>query len=226
MSPLVLFFARQHKERFGSHSHVPSCSCWRHCASPASALAKDSSFLIKGADVTRAQQEAVIADLNLSSRELKAAKRIVVTNGEEHERCDKSIPKSVTGNKTLSCDYLKLAKGGGLKVKVRNLTYVTKDSLRNALQTAGVKNCELVVTAPVKVSGTGALTGVFKACKKINANMDSKKEDAAVWELLEMSGYEQKYGDGFAQMINSRVLGIETTPSVTRSRRPALQSTI
>lgn len=172
-------------------------------AQPTYAQAGSSSYLIIGADVTKAQQMEVIADFDLSSKELKAAKRITVSNKEEHKRCDKSIPKSVTGNKTLSCAYLKLTDKGGIKVKVRNLTYVTKDALRNALQTAGVKNCVLKVSAPAEVSGTGALTGVFKVCKELDIDMDGKKEDAAVEELYAMSGLEQKYGDGFAQAIST-----------------------
>lgn len=172
-------------------------------AQPTCAQAESRSYLIMGADVTKAQQEKVIADFALNKKELKSARRIAVSNKEEHKRCDKSIPKSVTGNKTLSCAYLKLTDKGGVKVKTHNLTYVTKDALRNALQTAGVKNCKLIVSAPTKVSGTGALTGVFKVCKKLDLGMNGKKEDAAVEELYAMSGLEQKYGEGFAQVISA-----------------------
>ena len=45
----------------------------------------------------------------------------------------------------------------------KNINWVTDAMYTNALITAGVKDAEIQITAPFKVSGTAALTGLMKA---------------------------------------------------------------
>jgi len=75
--------------------------------------------------------------------------------------------------------------------------------LYNALQTAGVKNCNLVVTAPYPVSGTGALTGVFMAYESQGTQLDDAKEKVATEELVTTAQLTETYGDDVAEVIST-----------------------
>lgn len=169
---------------------------------PAPAFADSSEIVTLGADLSQEQKDTVLNFFGLDENSLSNVEVITVTNKDEHEYCDDNIPSSVTGSRTLSCSYIQPTTSGGIQVKTANLTYVTSSTLYNALQTAGVENCNLVVTAPFEVSGTGALTGVFMAYKEQGKTIDSAKADAAVDEMYTTAGMQQEYGDDIAKVIS------------------------
>lgn len=169
---------------------------------PAAALADSQEIVTLGADLSAEQKTQVLEFFGLSEDELATRELITVTNADEHRYCDASIPSSVTGSRTLSCSYIQPTTSGGIHVKTANLTYVTATSLYNALQTAGVQNCNLVVTAPFEVSGTGALTGVFMAYESEGVTLDSAKQDLAVEEMYTTAGLQEQYGDEIANAIS------------------------
>lgn len=169
---------------------------------PVPAFADSSEIVTLGADLSQEQKDTVLSFFGLDENSLSNVEVITVTNKDEHEYCDDSIPSSVTGSRTLSCSYIQPTTSGGIQVKTANLTYVTSSTLYNALQTAGVENCNLVVTAPFEVSGTGALTGVFMAYKEQGKTIDSEKADAAVDEMYTTAGMQQEYGDDIAKVIS------------------------
>ncbi len=169
---------------------------------PAAAFADSSQIVTLGADLTDDQKATVLEFFGLDESSLSSVETITVTNADEHKYCDSSIPKSVTGTRTLSCSYIQPTTSGGINVKTANLTYVTSSALYNALQTAGVQNCNLVVTAPFEVSGTGALTGVFMAYADNGQALDADKSDLAVEEMYETSGLQETYGDDIASVIS------------------------
>lgn len=169
---------------------------------PTCAFADSTQIVTLGADLTSEQRATVLEFFGLDESSLSDVQTITVTNADEHKYCDSSIPTSVTGTKTLSCSYIQPTTSGGINVKTANLTYVTSDALYNALQTAGVQNCNLVVTAPFEVSGTGALTGVFMAYADSGQALDEEKSDLAVEEMYETSGLQETYGDDIASVIS------------------------
>lgn len=169
---------------------------------PTPAFADSGEIVTLGADLSQEQKDTVLNFFGLDENSLNNVEVITVTNKDEHEYCDDSIPSSVTGSRTLSCSYIQPTTSGGIQVKTANLTYVTSSTLYNALQTAGVENCNLVVTAPFEVSGTGALTGVFMAYKEQGKAIDSAKADAAVDEMYTTAGMQQEYGDDIAKVIS------------------------
>ena len=57
----------------------------------------------------------------------------------------------------------------------KNINWVTDAMYTNALITAGVKDAEIQITAPFKVSGTAALTGLMKAYETASINKFLKK---------------------------------------------------
>ncbi len=169
---------------------------------PGVAAADSASTVTLGADLTQEQQQQVLSFFGLADKDQSSLNIITVTNADEHKYCDATIPTSVTGTRTLSCSYIQPTTSGGINVQTANLTYVTKETLYNALQTAGVENCNLVVTAPFEVSGTGALTGVFMAYQQSGNTLDSDKTDAAVEEMYTTAGLQETYGDDVADVIS------------------------
>ena len=169
---------------------------------PTAAFADASRVVTIGADLTAEQRANVLSFFGLSEADLSNLTVVNVTNQDERDHLASSIDLGVIGNKTYSCSYIEPTMSGGIYVQTANLTYVTNYMLYNALQTAGVKNCNLVVTAPFAVSGTGALTGVFMAYEAEGQSLDDAKEQAATEELVATAELTQTYGDGVAEVIS------------------------
>lgn len=169
---------------------------------PSPALADASRVVTIGADLTAEQRANVLNFFGLTENDLKNLTVINVTNADERSHLSSSIDLGVIGNKTYSCSYIEPTMSGGIYVKTANLNYVTNYMLYNALQTAGVRNCNLVVTAPFAVSGTGALTGVFMAYEAQGQKLDDAKEQAATEELVATAELTQTYGDEVAEVIS------------------------
>ena len=169
---------------------------------PATARADASRVVTIGADLTSEQRATVLNFFGLSEADLQNMEVITVTNQDERAHLADSIDVGVIGNKTYSCSYIQPTNSGGIYVQTANLNYVTNYMLYNAMQTAGVKNCNLVVTAPFSVSGTGALTGVFMAYESQGQQLDDAKEQAATAELVTTAELTQNYGENVAEVIS------------------------
>lgn len=112
--------------------------------------------------------------------------RIVeVTNQEEREYLGKHIDEKLLGTRALSCAYVeKIDEGEGITVETNNISWVTEDMYRNALITAGVKDANVKVTSPIKVSGTAALTGIIKAFEGITGEAVTEEEKEVASEEI------------------------------------------
>lgn len=172
-------------------------------ALPTTALADSSRVVTLGADLTAEQRATVLSFFGLTENDLQNLTTVTVTNADERAHLSSSIDLGVIGNKTYSCSYIQPTNSGGIYVQTANLTYVTNYMLYNALQTAGVQNCNLVVTAPFAVSGTGALTGVFMAYEAQGQALDDAKEEAATEELVTTADLTETYGDDIAEVISN-----------------------
>ena len=169
---------------------------------PASAYADSSRVVTLGADLSAEQRATVLKFFGLTEDDLSKLEVVTVNNNDERAHLADSIDSDIIGNKTFSCSYIEPTQSGGIYVRTANLTYVTNHMLYNALQTAGVKNCNLVVTAPFPVSGTGALTGVFMAYEAQGAQLDERKEEAATQELVTTAELGEEYGDAIPEVIS------------------------
>ncbi|NLW64701.1 MAG: DUF1002 domain-containing protein, partial [Clostridiales bacterium] len=109
-----------------------------------------------------------------------------VKNSEEREYLDGLVAESIIGTRSISCVYIEtLAEGKGLQVEVSNVDWCTKEMYINALVTAGITDAKLIVTSPVVVSGTAALTGVYKAYEDITGEkLDESAKLAGTQELV------------------------------------------
>lgn len=169
---------------------------------PSTALADSGRIVTLGANLNGQERATVLSFFGLSEADLQNLTVITVTNEDERARLASSVDVAVIGDKTYSCSYIQPTTSGGIYVQTANLTYVTNYMLYNALQTAGVKNCNLVVTAPYPVSGTGALTGVFMAYESQGQQLDDAKEEVATQELVATAELTKTYGDGVAEVIS------------------------
>ncbi|MBR3225286.1 MAG: DUF1002 domain-containing protein [Atopobiaceae bacterium] len=169
---------------------------------PTAAFADSSRVVTMGADLSAEQRATVLKFFGLTENDLKNLTVVNVTNQDERSHLSDSIDLGIIGNKTYSCSYIQPTNSGGIYVQTANLNYVTNYMLYNALQTAGVKNCNLVVTAPFEVSGTGALTGVFMAYEAQGQNLDDKKEKVATEELVTTAQLGETYGEGVAEVVS------------------------
>ena len=87
-----------------------------------------------------------------------------VTNQEERQYLEGYVDSALIGTRSISCVYVELlSEGAGMSVSTSNITWCTPEMYMSALATAGVTDANIVVAAPFGVSGTAALTGVYKA---------------------------------------------------------------
>ncbi|ATH92231.1 hypothetical protein ACH95_07055 [Bacillus glycinifermentans] len=156
-----------------------------------------------GKDLSAQDRQKVLNEMNAPEN----ATIIEVTNAEEHKYLGDYIPKADIGTRAISSSSITVAKeGSGLEVKTNNIGKITDEMYLNALMTAGVKDAKVYVTAPFKVSGTAALTGLMKAYE---TSSDQKIPDdvkkVANEELVTTSKLGQKIGDENASALMAKV---------------------
>jgi len=130
------------------------------CLAPAAAAGE--GVVTWGADLSASERTKAAQLLGIQPGE--AARELVVTNAEEHALLGDAVPASYLGTRAVSSAYVRpMAAGSGLSISTYNITWVSRRMFAQALVTAGVRDAEVTVAAPVPVSGTAALTGIFKA---------------------------------------------------------------
>ncbi len=146
------------------------CLCFMFCAAaPVMAdggVAEGEARAVIGADLTD-EQTAQVYDM--FGVERGSVRELTVTNAEEREYLDGLVDSSIIGTNSISCIYVEiLPEGEGLQIQTQNLTWCTQEMFINALVTAGIDNAKIIVAAPFEVSGTAALTGIYKAYEDIS----------------------------------------------------------
>lgn len=90
--------------------------------------------------------------------------QLSVTNAEERAYLEGYVDSSIIGTRSISCVYVELlGSGAGMNVTTSNITWCTPEMYISALATAGITDARIIVAAPFEVSGTAALTGIYKA---------------------------------------------------------------
>ena len=168
-----------------------------------------------GADLTDRQREAVYSDFGI---EEGTVTELSVTNDEERSYLEGLVPDGKIGSVALSCIYIKtLSEGSGLSIEIHNINYCTEDMYKNAIATAGIEDARVIVSAPFPVSGTGALTGAYKAYEDITGNSLSSLAKAAGAEELVITGELAEYigSDDATQMIGELKNMLDKTQGMT-----------
>ena len=148
-----------------------------------------------GADLTAEQIEEVYRAFGVSRGTVTELK---VSNQEERQYLEGLIEESVIGTRSISCVYVELREeGGGMSVSTNNISWCTADMYVNALTTAGITDAKIIVAAPFSVSGTAALTGIYKAYEDMTgetltdeAKQTGTQELTLTGELAEEIGSE------------------------------------
>lgn len=155
-----------------------------------------------GQDLTATQRDEV---LNYFARTIDTqnARLITVSNQEERKYLEGKIDSQIIGTRAISSACVSLIDSGqGIAVKTNNISWVNPFMYANALSTAGVNDAQVLVTAPFKVSGTAALTGIIKAFESATGTQLSEDaKETAHQEVAETSKLGQKIGQDKAGQI-------------------------
>lgn len=144
-----------------------------------------------GDDLTPEQRVAMLRVFGLTAQQAAEAgiPLLTVTNAEERAMLADSVPSEAIGSRAVSSALVERRPAGeGISVERYNITYVTDAMYGNALVTGGVRDARVVVAAPMNVSGTAALTGVFKAFEQASGKQLPPQAKATAGQELVTTG--------------------------------------
>ena len=119
------------------------------------ASADSRKVVTLGADLTDQQKQIVMNYFGVTSDQVDI---LTITNQDERDHLGSYVPLEQIGTHTYSCALVSPTSSGGIQVKTANLDWVTCNMIATTLSTSGVVNCDVIAAAPIRVSGTGALT--------------------------------------------------------------------
>ncbi|MEH7437280.1 DUF1002 domain-containing protein [Neobacillus drentensis] len=166
-------------------------------------LAEGDMIVTLGENLTEDQKDKLLKEMDAPLD----VQIVTVSNQEEHQYLGKYVAKSLIGTKAISSSAITIApKGSGITVKTNNINWVTDEMYVNALITAGVKDANIYITAPISVSGTAALTGIIKAYE-ISADKAIPEEvkQAANQEMVETAKLGDSIGEKNAAALIAKV---------------------
>ena len=184
-------------------------------AMPALALDAGLERVTLGANLDEAQRAQVYKDLGVKPGSVT---ELTVTNEEEREYLEGLVSDGKIGNVALSSVYIKtLPEGEGLKVTTNNINWCSKEMYTNALTTAGITDAEVRITAPFEVSGTAALTGLYKSYEDITGvKLDLSAKSVAIEEIVVTGNLAEMIGNVDAtELVNQLKLVLEQTKTMS-----------
>lgn len=187
--------------------------------SPAFAATKDSRVTI-GQDNTEEQLTEVYKFFRIDRGSVP---EITVTNNEEKRYLQGLVDENKIGNVALSCTYIEVRDSGGVDLETYNINYITDEMYKNALATAGITDAKVVVAAYKPVSGTGALTGIYKAYEEITGEvLDESTKQVATEELVVTGELQEILGDASPEFINDLKAKLALTKNMSDDEIRAL----
>lgn len=169
-------------------------------ASSAFAMDEGDWRVVFGADLTEEEREEVLKLFGLSSAIYQDPNRVLsVSISEERFYLEGRISSDKFGSRSISSIFIRaLSEGSGLNVKTHNISYCTAEMYESVLATVGITDAEIIVAAPRPVSGTAALTGIYKAYESMTGNIINEyikqagfDELLATWDLAEVIGSDE-----------------------------------
>ena len=168
----------------------------------APAVADQEVVVTLGADLSEAQQQEMLDLFGVNRDEVRV---LEVTNQEERDALQGTVPLEQIGTRAISSAYVETkGDGSGIDVQTQNITYVTEQTYANAAVTAGIKDADLFAAAPFPVSGTAALTGIFKAFEEATGEaIPEEAKQTATEEMVVTSEVGEEAGDpeGVAEVM-------------------------
>ncbi|WP_286229046.1 DUF1002 domain-containing protein [Neobacillus mesonae] len=166
-------------------------------------MAEGDMIVTLGENLTEVQKNGLLSEMGAP----KDVQIVTVSNQEEHQYLGKYIAKALIGTKAISSSAITIApKGSGITVKTKNINWVTDEMYVNALITAGVKDANIYITAPISVSGTAALTGIIKAYEiSADKTIPEEVKQAANQEMVETAKLGDSIGEENAAALIAKV---------------------
>ena len=169
-------------------------------ASSAFAMDEGDWRVVFGADLTEEEKAEVLKLFGLSSSIYQDANRVLSVNiSEERFYLEGKVSSDKFGSRSISSIFIRaLGKGSGLRVSTHNISYCTAEMYESVLATVGITDAEIIVASPRPVSGTAALTGIYKAYESMTGSLISDyikqagfDELLATWDLAEVIGSDE-----------------------------------
>lgn len=167
--------------------------------SPILALGQGKVVVTLGNDLNQQQREEILRLFGVS----QDVRTLVVTNEEERRYLQGIAKEEQIGSRAISSAYVEgLADGEGIVVETYNITWVTKEMFSNALVTAGIKDARIIAAAPFEVSGTAALTGIFKAFEEVTGQkLEEGQKQVANEEVVKTGRLGEEIGKDNASRL-------------------------
>ena len=183
-------------------------------AVPAYADVNQSRAVI-GADLDESQIEDVYGMFGLSRGQ---AIELKMTNAEERTYLEGYVDDSLIGTRSISCVYVELLPAGsGMSVTTSNINWCTGEMYISALATAGITDASIIVAAPFEVSGTAALSGVYKAYEDMTGQkLDDLAKLVSTQELTVTGELAAEIGAmDSTSIVNELKLMLDVTQTMT-----------
>ena len=139
-------------------------------------------ILALGSDLTDAQEAALRKYFNApdGTNTIYVTDKVII----EQLGLDPNDPANYAGG-CYSSAYVKLLDdNSGINVTATNLTEVTESMLMNALITSGITSADVKVSAPFKVTGTSALSGILAGVEEVGGfEISLKQKETAQKEI-------------------------------------------
>ena len=183
-------------------------------AVPAYADVNQSRAVI-GADLSDEQVEAVYGMFGIRRGE---AIELKMTNAEERTYLEGYVDDSLIGTRSISCVYVELLpEGSGMSVTTSNINWCTGEMYISALATAGISDANIIVAAPFEVSGTAALSGVYKAYEDMTGQkLDDLAKLVSTQELTVTGELAAEIGAmDSTSIVNELKLMLDVTQTMT-----------
>ena len=168
--------------------------------SAAFALEVGESRVVLGANLTDEQKAEAYAYFGIAPENTV---ELTVTNGDERMYFEGKLPDEKLGRVALSCIcFVVKPEGSGLNIRTHNINYCTAEMYRSALTSAGITDADIMVWAPYELSGTAALTGIYKAYEDMTGRLlDSYAKDLGIEELIATGQLAEYVGSADALSI-------------------------
>lgn len=194
------------------------------CSMSATALAEgNQSRAVIAADLTEEQIEQVYTAFGVKRGSVIELR---VTNQEERQYLEGYVDSSLIGTRSISSVYVELLpSGSGMDVNTSNISWCSPEMYLSALATAGITDAKVIVAAPFSVSGTAALTGVYKAYEDMTGKkLDDLAKLISTQELTITGDLANEIGSmDSTSIVNDLKLMLDETRTMTDAQ---LRSTI
>ncbi len=180
------------------------------------AFADDTqSRAVIGADLTPEQVAQVYATFGVQQGSVA---QLTMTNAEERQYLEGYVDSAIIGTRSISCVYVELlGEGAGMNVTTSNITWCTPEMYISALATAGITDARIIVAAPFEVSGTAALTGIYKAYEDMTGQkLDDIAKLVSTQELTITGSLAQEIGSmDSTSIVGDLKLMLDETKNMT-----------